>query len=1279
MVYENFFEMRADQLALFLRPALLILYYNEGENIANLLSGQGRPNRTLARKILNICRPLSELLHARGLLPNVIPKKDPKCEAVLSIQSKFGKGPLRGELVTAFARLDLAFVTNRIQNQNEPNQNRPIQNQDQISQSEEMDTGSTALQENGPIQNQGPIPQLEEMDTGSTAMEVDCAQKYDEIENISGLPHSDGDKEQNNPDYVQKDDETESIIDSEPEVHVNPDLSVQVPITSNENVSSNVGTPNDLPNESEPEPDETINLIFPLEQFQDIQDIVIGPNIEAPQSLEISNENSSVYKDLVKQPPVFLPTSYLNDCYKISANCVLSAIPNIRNFLSGNYNKFHELWQTETNSLEFILSWVAVRNELKAEFKTPDELHRSQNIDEHFSWLTDEFQTELKSLFEIPIEYVDSCGHCTECKTTIQTQNMLVLNNNAITIQAMIDNYTELEQIEKRCDSCKEKGNIHTMTQKKTIMAASKYVILSLASPHQYVHTVDEKISINGTEFELVAIVVSQAQVHYYTMAKFQTGWYILDDQKEIEIEKINDKNEFIFDQRQKRAVLLMYCKVDEIENNAGNSIQKANHVPEDPMIVDDVEILQEEIVEEIPFKVPNLKTRKVSKLHSGSSIAKKGHVCKICEKAFDAPSKLKRHERTHTGEKPFKCEECGKGFAEKYMLTRHERTHTGEKPFKCEVCEKAFDTPSLLKSHERTHTGEKPFKCEECGKGFADKSNLTEHTKRHDNKKEYTCKTCNKGFNTQTELKRHQAAHSTDKNFICKICSKSYKTRDSCYKHIQKEHVLERWQCEYCQKLFKSKHILLEHIRVVHEKRFYCCDQCDRSFKYTQYFKEHMDFHKAGKFIECHLCDPVTEFESKAGYLIHIAKYHDPMKPSPPTAKCKYCQTEFMNSSCKNKHLRTCPFKPKYMDSGLKLKLDFYEDATIFDLYMPGMDGYANMAPEWVRLPRLAQPVPITDPRYRRDLSNELHRYIVHRNHIAHRCATTRRTNKVTTGRFDQPLAERLRGKARYTTRKFKPDPRIEKTKQMRPSIKDKFNKWVTAKAPYRIAKNGRKYMRHYDMIVYGHTLEHSLGGSSLLTSIAYHSWLANIQEIYAIEAFGKRLQKHGYTINITYGDLTRDQCYKYLKNQNAPTPFMSVGDDGNLCPISWASYRIIFAQHPDQPGEWQVFAFLHGQFGLTPNTSLRFGQIDREELTLEEHFARIYPNCVNPQVIMDLTGENLITTEQLAMVSSVNSLQTDAWDLCENREIEFNDPSQDHYPPLQNPDQNNHDNNNA
>ncbi len=94
---------------------------------------------------------------------------------------------------------------------------------------------------------------------------------------------------------------------------------------------------------------------------------------------------------------------------------------------------------------------------------------------------------------------------------------------------------------------------------------------------------------------------------------------------------------------------------------------------------------------------------------------------CEMCPKAFDRPSLLTRHIRTHTGK--IKIPECLKSL--RILLL-------GEKPHECDVCSKAFSTSSSLNTHRRIHSGEKPHVCDKCDKRFTASSNLYYHKLTH-------------------------------------------------------------------------------------------------------------------------------------------------------------------------------------------------------------------------------------------------------------------------------------------------------------------------------------------------------------------------------------------------------------------------------------------------------------------------------------------------------------------------------------------------------------------
>ncbi|XP_077563588.1 uncharacterized protein LOC144179200 [Haemaphysalis longicornis] len=117
-----------------------------------------------------------------------------------------------------------------------------------------------------------------------------------------------------------------------------------------------------------------------------------------------------------------------------------------------------------------------------------------------------------------------------------------------------------------------------------------------------------------------------------------------------------------------------------------------------------------------------------------GSPPGCRQRCCQQCSYTTQCPSKLKRHQRIHTGERPFQCSHCGKAFIEKGNLVTHLRVHTGERPFLCHLCPSAFTQVNALVGHVRSHTGERPFHCRFCPEAFKHRRQKKAHEQKAHN-----------------------------------------------------------------------------------------------------------------------------------------------------------------------------------------------------------------------------------------------------------------------------------------------------------------------------------------------------------------------------------------------------------------------------------------------------------------------------------------------------------------------------------------------------------------
>lgn len=236
----------------------------------------------------------------------------------------------------------------------------------------------------------------------------------------------------------------------------------------------------------------------------------------------------------------------------------------------------------------------------------------------------------------------------------------------------------------------------------------------------------------------------------------------------------------------------------------------------------------------------------------SSTSSRPKRYPCTFenCDKAYNRPSLLDQHLRSHTGDRPFPCTypNCNKSFLRKSHLDAHLISHSRDKPFHCSVCGKGVNTAQHLKRHEITHT--KSFKCtyEGCNESFYKHQSLRHHILSV-HEKILTCTVCNKTFTRPSKLAQHKLKHHGESPaYQCDHpgCFVNCKTWSALQFHVKQEH--PKLKCSICGKGCVGKRGLKSHI---------------------------LSHDDATKVWQCNYCD-IGKFNKKTELVAHYNEYHD-------------------------------------------------------------------------------------------------------------------------------------------------------------------------------------------------------------------------------------------------------------------------------------------------------------------------------------------------------------------------------------------------------------------
>ena len=109
-----------------------------------------------------------------------------------------------------------------------------------------------------------------------------------------------------------------------------------------------------------------------------------------------------------------------------------------------------------------------------------------------------------------------------------------------------------------------------------------------------------------------------------------------------------------------------------------------------------------------------------------GGHAAQTPFRCSDCGRAFLQAFTLLDHLVAQARERPIRGPAGGSSPTENSTLVPHWNARPGEMPHVCNECGRAFSYPSKLRKHQKVHTGIKPFKCAQGGRETLARAVLT-------------------------------------------------------------------------------------------------------------------------------------------------------------------------------------------------------------------------------------------------------------------------------------------------------------------------------------------------------------------------------------------------------------------------------------------------------------------------------------------------------------------------------------------------------------------------